>query len=158
MITVLCVGKLRERYFLDAQKEYVKRLSALMPCAVIEVPDDPEPKQLSGAAIEKTLQAEAERLLIRIPGAAHVVALCIDAKQHASAELAGRINDLFISGKSDIVFVIGGSLGLHQSVLNRAQERMSMSRLTFPHQLARIMLLEQLYRAAKINAGQRYHK
>ncbi len=158
MITVLCAGKLRERYFLDAQKEYVKRLSALMPCAVAEVPDEPEPRQLSGAAIEMTLRAEAERLLTRIPDAAHVVALCIDAKQPASEELASRLHDLFVSGRSDIVFVIGGSLGLHQSVLDRAQERMSMSRLTFPHQLARIMLLEQLYRAAKINAGQRYHK
>ena len=158
MITVLCVGKLRERFFKDAQAEYLKRLSSLMPSAVIEVPDEPEPKQLSAANIEKTMEAEASRLLSRIPDAAHVVALCIDAKQPASEELAGRLGDLFVSGKSDVVFVIGGSLGLHASVLRRAQERMSMSRMTFPHQLARIVLLEQLYRAAKINAGQRYHK
>ena len=158
MITVLCVGKLRERYFLDAQKEYVKRLSSLMPCAAVEVPDEPEPRQLSGAAIGKTLRTEGERILSRIPDAAYVIALCVDAKQPASEELAGKLSDLFLSGRSDIVFVIGGSLGLHESVLNRAQERMSMSRMTFPHQLARIILLEQLYRAAKINAGQRYHK
>lgn len=158
MITVLCVGKLRERYFLDAQNEYLKRLSTLMPCAVLEVPDEPEPKQLSGSAVEKTLLAEANRIVSRIPDTAYTIALCIDAKQPASEELAGKLSDLFVSGKSDIVFVIGGSLGLHESVLARAQESMSMSRMTFPHQLARIVLLEQLYRAAKINAGQRYHK
>lgn len=158
MITVLCVGKLRERYFLDAQKEYLKRLSALMPCQVLEVPDEPEPKQLSGAAVEKTLQAEGGRLLSRIPDSAYVVTLCVDAKQPASVELAGKLNELFVSGRSELVFIIGGSLGLHESVLGRAQERMGMSRMTFPHQLARVILLEQLYRAAKINAGQRYHK
>jgi 23S rRNA (pseudouridine1915-N3)-methyltransferase len=158
LITVLCVGKLRERFYQDAQAEYRKRLSALMPCAVAEVADEPEPRQLTDAAIEKTLQTEGARLLQKIPDGAYVVVLCIDAKQPASTELAGKLNDLFLSGKSEIVFVIGGSLGLHESVLRRAQERMSMSRMTFPHQLARIILLEQLYRAAKINAGQRYHK
>ena len=158
MITVLCVGKQREPFFLDAQKEYGKRLSALMPCTVTEVQDEPEPKQLSQAAIEKTLLAEGKRLLSKISDSAYVIALCIDAKQPASEELAGKLQDLFVSGKSDVVFVIGGSLGLHKSVLARAQERMSMSRMTFPHQLARVILLEQLYRAAKINAGHRYHK
>lgn len=158
MITVLCVGKLKERFYQDAQKEYLKRLSQLMPCAVTEVSDEPEPRQLSDAAVERTLEAEGTRLLRRIPDSAYVVALCVDAKQPASEELAGKLNDLFISGKSEIVFVIGGSLGLHESVFARAQERLSMSRMTFPHQLARIVLLEQLYRAAKINAGQRYHK
>ncbi len=158
MITVLCVGKLRERYFQDAQKEYLKRLSQLMPCAVTEVADEPEPKQLSDTAIAKTQEAEAAKMLKRIPDSAYVIALCIDAKQPASEELAGKLSDLFVSGKSEIVFIIGGSLGLHESVISRAQERLSMSRMTFPHQLARIVLLEQLYRAAKINAGQRYHK
>jgi len=158
LITVLCVGKLRERFFQDAQKEYLKRLSQLMPCTVTEVPDEPEPKQLSDTTISQTLEAESERLLKRIPDSAYVIALCIDAKQPASEELADKLNDLFVSGKSEVMFVIGGSLGLSQSVLQRAQERLSMSRMTFPHQLARVMLLEQLYRAAKINAGQRYHK
>lgn len=158
MIAVVCVGKIRERYFLEAQQEYLKRLSVLMPCAVTEVADEPDPRQLSGAAVEKTLAVEAGRILARIPETAYVVALCLDAKQPASEELAGKLRDLFVSGRSDIVFVIGGSLGLHESVLARAQERMSISRMTFPHQLARVILLEQLYRAAKINAGQRYHK
>ena len=158
MITVVCVGKLREKFYQEAQQEYLKRLGTLMPCTVTEVDDEPEPKQLSDAAIERTLKAEGDRILHRIPDAAYTVALCIDAKQPASEELAGKLSDLFQAGKSEIVFVIGGSLGLHPAVLGRAQERMSMSRLTLPHPLARIVLLEQLYRAAKINAGQRYHK
>ncbi len=158
MITVVCVGKLRENFYQEAQREYLKRLCTLMPCAVVEVNDEPEPKQLSDTAIERVLRAEGDRILQKIPDAAYIVALCIDAKQPASEELAGKLSGLFLAGKSEIVFVIGGSLGLHPAVLHRAQERMSMSRMTFPHQLARIVLLEQLYRAAKINAGQRYHK
>ena len=157
-ITLLCVGKTRERYYLDAVNEYVKRLSTLSPCTVAEVPDEPEPKQLSDAAIEKVLRMEGERLLARIAPGAYVIAMCVDAKQPTSEELADKIRMLFVAGKSDVVFVIGGSLGLHESVLKRADERMSMSRMTLPHQLARVVLMEQLYRAAKINAGQRYHK
>lgn len=156
--TILCVGKSREPYFTDAVREYCKRLSALTPCAVVEVSDEPEPKQLSDAAIERVLHSEGERLLARIPPAAYAIALCVDAKQSTSEELAAKLKSLFVSGRSDIVFIIGGSLGLHQSVLARADETMGMSRMTFPHQLARVVLAEQLYRASKINAGQRYHK
>ena len=157
-ITLLCVGKTRERFYADAVSEYVKRLSNLNPCAVAEVPDEAEPKQLSDAAVDKVKRAEGERLLAKIAPGAYVIALCIDAKQPTSEELADKLKTLMVSGKSDIVFVIGGSLGLHDSVLKRADERMSMSRMTLPHQLARVVLAEQLYRAAKINAGQRYHK
>ena len=157
-VSILCVGKARERFFADAIAEYVKRLSTLMPCSVIEVPDEPEPKQLSDAACEQVMRKEGERLLSKISPNAHVVAMCIDAKQPSSEELATKLQALFLSVKSDVAFVIGGSLGLHECVLKRANERMSMSRLTMPHQLARVVLVEQLYRAAKINAGQRYHK
>lgn len=156
--TLLCVGKARERYFADAVGEYCKRLSAYTPCTVVEVADEPEPKQLSDAAIEHTLRAEGDRLLAKIPPAAYVIALCVDAKQPTSEELAGKLKTLFVSGRSDIVFIIGGSLGLHPGVIARADETMGMSRMTFPHQLARVVLAEQLYRASKINAGQRYHK
>lgn len=156
--TILCVGKARERYFSDAVQEYCKRLSAYTPCAVVEVPDEPEPKQLSDAAIERVLRAEGEKLLAKIPPSAYVIALCVDAKQPTSEELADKLKALFISGRSDIVFIIGGSLGLHPCVTARADESMGMSRMTFPHQLARVVLAEQLYRASKINAGQRYHK
>jgi 23S rRNA (pseudouridine1915-N3)-methyltransferase len=157
-LTVLCVGKSRERYYADAANEYVKRLSTLAPCAVVEVADEPEPKQLSDAAMERVKLTEGERLLARIPASAYVIALCVDAKQPTSEELAGKLHSLFIAGRSDIVFIIGGSLGLHERVLQRSDETMGLSRLTFPHQLVRVLILEQLYRAAKINAGQRYHK
>jgi len=157
-LTILCVGKAKERFFSDAVAEYIKRLSILCPCMVIEVPDEPEPKQLTDTTIEKVKRAEGERLLSKLTPTAYVVALCVDARQPTSEELAEKLKNLFISGKSDVAFVIGGSLGLHESVLTRADERMGMSRMTLPHQLARVVLVEQLYRAAKINAGQRYHK
>jgi len=157
-LTILCVGKARERYYRDAVDEYRKRLTVLTPCAVLEVADEPEPKQLSEAAIERVLRAEGERLLARIPAGAYVFALCVDAKQPTSEELAARLQTLFVAGRSDIFFIIGGSLGLHESVLKRADEALGLSRMTLPHQLARVVLIEQLYRAAKINAGQRYHK
>ena len=145
-VTIVCVGKLRERFFADAANEYLKRLRRLMPITVIDVQN------------ELGLRREGERILSRLTDRDHVIALCVDAKQYESPELAVRLDGLFTQGKSHIAFVIGGSLGLHPSVLKRADERMSMSRMTFPHQLARVMLLEQLFRAAKINAGERYHK
>lgn len=157
-VTVICVGKLRERFFADAAQEYVKRLRRLMPVTVVEVPDEPEPVQPGEVQNEMTLRREGERILARLSDRDHVIALCVDARQYESPELAARLDGLFTQGKSHIAFVIGGSLGLHPSVLRRADERMSMSRMTFPHQLARVMLLEQLFRAAKINAGERYHK
>lgn len=157
-VTVICVGKLRERFFADAAQEYVKRLRRLMPVTVVEVPDEPEPVQPGEVQNEMTLRREGERILARLSDRDHVIALCVDARQYESPELAARLDSLFTQGKSHIIFVIGGSLGLHPSVLARADERMSMSRMTFPHQLARVMLLEQLFRAAKINAGERYHK
>ena len=129
-----------------------------MPVTVIEVPDEPEPVQPGEVQNEMTLRCEGERILARLSDRDHVIALCVDAKQYESPELAARLDGLFTQGKSHIAFVIGGSLGLHPSVLARADERISMSRMTFPHQLARVMLLEQLFRAAKINAGERYHK
>lgn len=157
-LSIVCVGKLRERFYAEAVAEYVKRMAALTPCTVLEVADEPEPKQLTDAAIERTLRAEGERLLAKLTPSAYVVALCIDAKQPTSEELAERIRGLQLTGRSDIAFVIGGSLGLHAGVLARADERMGLSRMTLPHQLARVVLAEQLYRALKINAGQRYHK
>ena len=157
-LTILCVGKVRERYFADAISEYIKRLSTLTPCAILEVADEPEPRQLTPTAIEHVLRLEGDRLLAKVSASAYLVALCVDAKQPSSEELAAKLSRLFVTGRSDIVFVIGGSLGLHEQVLSRADERMGMSRMTLPHQLARVVLAEQLYRAAKINAGQRYHK
>lgn len=157
-VTVLCVGRLRERFYADAAEEYLKRLRRLMPVRVIELPDEPEPAQPSEKLNEAVMRREGERILQRIGPQDYVIALCVEGKQYTSPELARRLDGLFTRGRSHIAFVIGGSLGLHPSVTARADEHMSMSRMTFPHQLARVMLLEQLFRAAKINAGERYHK
>ena len=157
-VTIICVGKLRERFFADAAEEYLKRLKRIMPVSVIELPDEPEPAQPSEKLNEAVMKREGEKMLSRIGAQDHVIAMCIDGRQYESTELAGKIQNLFTQGKSNLTFLIGGSLGIHPDVLKRANERMSMSKMTFPHQLARVMLLEQLFRAAKINAGERYHK
>ena len=157
-VTIICVGKLREKYFADAAEEYMKRLKRIMPVSIIELPDEPEPAQPSDKLNEAVMKREGEKILAKIGQYDHVIAMCIDGKQYESTELADKMSSLFTQGKSNITFLIGGSLGLHPDVLKRANERMSMSKMTFPHQLARVMLLEQLFRAAKINAGERYHK
>lgn len=157
-VTILCVGKLRERFYAEAAAEYEKRLSRLMPVTIQEIPDQREPENPSEALCQQVLLREGDKLLTRISPQAHVIALCVDAPQPTSPELAQQLQTLRLHGTSDILFVIGGSLGLHPKVLQRANGRMGLSRLTFPHQLARVILLEQLYRAAKINAGERYHK
>ena len=157
-VSIICVGKLREKFFADAAEEYLKRLKRIMPVSVIEIPDEPEPAQPSEKLNEAVMRREGEKMLSRIGQQDYVIAMCIDGKQFESPELANKLQNLFTQGRSHITFLIGGSLGMHPDVLKRANERMSMSKMTFPHQLARVMLLEQLFRAAKINAGERYHK
>lgn len=157
-VTVLCVGKIKESFFRDACSEYQKRLNRLMNLQIVEVPDEPEPEHSSDAIRDAIVQKEGERLLSKIGPQDTVIALCIKAKQCSSEALAAHLRELMVSGRSRITFVIGGSLGLSAAVLARANEKLSVSEMTFPHQLFRVMLLEQLYRAAKINAGERYHK
>ena len=157
-VTVLCVGKMKEAFYADAAREYLRRLSRLMPVAVTELPDEREPESAQPALVQQTLHKEGQRILAKMTPQEYVIAMCIDAKQPTSEELADKLETLFVEGKSHVTFVIGGSLGLSDEVLRRANERMGMSRMTFPHQLARVILLEQLFRAAKINAGERYHK
>ncbi len=157
-VTLICVGKLREKYFSDAAEEYLKRLKRIMPVTVVELPDEPEPAQPSDKLNEAVMKREGEKILQKIGAQDYVIAMCIDGRQYESTELAKKISTLFTQGKSNLTFLIGGSLGLHPDVIRRSDERMSMSKMTFPHQLARVMLLEQLFRAAKINAGERYHK
>ena len=157
-ITIVCVGKLKEKHFKDACNEYQKRLTRLMPTQVIEVPDESEPDKASPKLIEKIKQIEGERLLNKIPPKAYVIAMAINGKRMDSTTLASFIKDLFIQGKSNIYFVIGGSVGLSDEVLSRANEKLTLSSLTFPHALARVILLEQLFRVGKINAGESYHK
>ena len=148
-IAVVCAGRLREKYWQDAAAEYVKRMSRYNRLEIVEVPDQPEGPQ--------AMKKESEDMLRHIRPDDHVVALCIDAEQLTSPQLAAFFRERAPLGNR-VVFVIGGSLGLGQNVLKRADERLSFSRFTFPHQLMRVILLEQLYRAFKIGANERYHK
>ena len=154
---VLCVGKLREKAYRQMADEYLKRLGRFGKYEEIEVPDLPE-NTGSPALEEQVKTREGEALLARIRPGDRVIALTIPGRQADSPELAEHLRALRTGGVSRIVFVIGGSLGLGSNILARADEEMSMSPMTFPHQLARVMLLEQLYRAEKISAGERYHK
>ena len=139
--------------------EYLKRLSRYGKYEEIEIPDLPEPASGSSEALEEQLKMkEGEAILAKIRPGDRVIALTIGGKQRASEELAGWLDRLKTGGTNRLTFVIGGSLGLGRNVLARADDELSMSPMTFPHQLARVMLLEQLYRAEKINAGERYHK
>jgi Uncharacterized conserved protein len=139
--------------------EYLKRLSRFGKTEEIEVPDLPEPASASSPALEERLKTrEGEAMLAKIRPGDRVIALTIGGKRRSSEELAANLAELRAGGAGSLVFVIGGSLGLGKNVLERADEELSMSPMTFPHQLARVMLLEQLYRAEKILAGERYHK
>ena len=157
-IAVVGVGWLRERFYRDAADEYLKRLKRFGPVEEIELPDLPEPANSSPAIEEQIRRREGEAILARVKPGDHVVALCIDGRQMTSEQLAARVRALEDRGVQRTLFVIGGSLGLSDAVVRRADERLSFSPMTFPHQLARVMLLEQLYRARKIGANERYHK
>lgn len=157
-ITVLCVGKLKESFFNDAVKEYKKRLSAFSKTEVIEVEDEKTPDKASDATNEKIKETEGKRLLKAIKDDALVVALAIDGKQMSSEAFADFIEKTGVGGTGHIIFIIGGSLGLSQEVLNRADVKISFSKMTFPHQLMRVILMEQIYRGYKIISNQPYHK
>ena len=156
-MALICLGRLKENYWRDAAAEYEKRLSRFGKWETIELPDLPEPANSSPAIEEQIKKKEGEAILARIRDGDIVVCLCIDGRQMDSVQLSGKLTELIDTGRR-VVFVIGGSLGLSPEVVRRAQLRLSFSPMTFPHQLARIMLLEQTYRALKIAAGERYHK
>ena len=156
---ILCVGKMKEKPYRQMADEYLKRLSRYGKYEEAEIADLPEPASGTSEALEEQLKTkEGEALLAKIRPGDRVIALTIGGKRRSSEELARHLAELKTGGVSHFVFVIGGSLGLGKNVLARADEEMSMSPMTFPHRLARVMLLEQLYRAEKINAGERYHK
>ena len=157
-MAILCVGKMKEKAYRELADEYLKRLGRYGKIEEIEIPDLPEPAGNSSALEEQVKTREGEALLAKIRPGDRVIALTIRGKQRSSEELADHVREMRTNGISRMVFVIGGSLGLGENVLARADEEMSMSRMTFPHRLARVMLLEQLYRAEKIIAGERYHK
>jgi len=156
-MALICMGRLKERYWRDAAAEYEKRISRFGKFEEIELPDLPEPSNSSPAIEEQIRRKEGEAILSKIRDQDIVVCLCIDGKQMDSVQLSRKLTELTDTGRR-VVFVIGGSLGLSSEVVRRAQLKLSFSPMTFPHQLARIMLLEQTYRALKIAAGERYHK
>ena len=156
-ITILCVGKLKEKYLADAVKEYGKRLSRYCKLEIVEVADEKTIEQASDAQIRQVKEKEGGRLLKYIKDA-FVFALAIDGEQMDSVEFARKVESLGIEGKSHLIFVIGGSLGLDDRILRQADKKLSFSKMTFPHQLMRVILLEQIYRSYRIIQGEPYHK
>ncbi|WP_226654160.1 23S rRNA (pseudouridine(1915)-N(3))-methyltransferase RlmH [Pseudalkalibacillus hwajinpoensis] len=157
-ISIVTVGKLKEKYLKQGIEEYTKRLGPFAKIEVIEVPDEKAPENLSETEMEQVKKAEGNRILSKISPDAHVIALAINGKMKTSEQLAHDLDQLATYGKSKIAFVIGGSLGLSNEVLQRANDTLSFSKMTFPHQLMRLILVEQVYRAFKINRGEPYHK
>lgn len=155
--TVICIGKLKEQYLRDASKEYEKRLSPYK-ISILELSEEKVSNNPSAKEIENVIDAEGKRIIEKIPKGAAVYTMCIEGKQRTSEELSKELDDLALSGISTAVFIIGGSYGLSDEVKAMSKGRISMSKMTFPHQLARIMLLEQLYRASQISLGTKYHK
>lgn len=157
-ITIISVGKIKEKYLKDAIAEYAKRLGKYCRLEIIEVADEKTPDQASEAVEEGIRAKEAERILKNIKDDMYVITLEIQGKMLTSEELADKIETLGIQGKSSIAFVIGGSIGLGKAVLDRSDFALSFSRMTFPHQLMRVILLEQIYRGFRIINGEPYHK
>ncbi|MBQ6622961.1 MAG: 23S rRNA (pseudouridine(1915)-N(3))-methyltransferase RlmH [Mogibacterium sp.] len=157
-INILCIGKLKERYWQDACAEYLKRIGGYSNIRVTELKEVRLPGNASAADERAVVDKEGERLLAKIADGDYVIAMEIGGKMLDSVELSEHLSGLFASGRSTVDFVIGGSLGLSDAVRRRADFALSMSRMTFPHQLARVLLLEQIYRAFKISAGESYHK
>ena len=154
-ITVVAVGKLKERFWSDACAEYAKRLGGYATARVLEVPDR-DPAKSGGEDGARVLEGKA--ILAAIPDRSHVILLDVAGKERSSEEIAARLDDLMVRGSSSITFVIGGSCGVSDEVYARADERLSFGRITLPHNLARVVLLEQAYRAFKIMRGEPYHK
>ena len=157
-VTLICVGKMKEKFYIDAAAEYVKRLGAYCRLNVVELPEQRLPPNPTRGEIDAALAREAEAIREKIPQNSSVVALCIEGKLHSSQELAEVVSRWEHSAARHLVFVIGGSWGMHPSIKQEAWVRLSMSPMTFPHHLARVMLLEQIYRGYQINAGSKYHK
>lgn len=157
-IKIITVGKLKEKYLKMGIDKYTKRLGAYCKIELIEVPDEKAPEKLSEAEMLQVKEKEGERILAKIPENAYVFALAIEGKQRTSEEFSKEIEQLGIQGKSNLVFVIGGSLGLSQAVMKRSNTPISFGKMTLPHQLMRLVLVEQVYRGFRIMKGEPYHK
>ena len=157
-ITVITVGKIKEKYLRDAIAEYAKRLSRYCKLEIVEVADEKTPDQAGGTVEEQIRDKEGERILKYIRDDMYVITLEIGGRMLSSEELADKINMLGIRGQSSVAVVIGGSIGLGREVLKRSDYALSFSKMTFPHQLMRVILLEQVYRSYRIINGEPYHK
>lgn len=157
-IKIVCVGKLKEKYFKDGIAEYMKRMDRYAKMKIVQVPDEKAPEKLSPAEMEQVKQIEGERILSKIKDKEYVFVTAIKGKERTSEEFAKEIQDLATYGHSDITFVIGGSLGTSDAVNKRADDLISFGKFTMPHQLMRLVLSEQIYRAFMINNGSPYHK
>ena len=157
-VSIICVGKMKEKFYIDAAAEYVKRLSRFCKLEILELPEERLPENPSQAQIDAALAKEAEAIKSKLPPQAYIIAMCVEGKTRSSEELAKLMAAAAGQGGSHLVFLIGGSFGMHPSVKSLAAVKLSMSPMTFPHHLARVMLLEQIYRGYQINAGSRYHK
>lgn len=157
-IKLITVGKLKEKYLVQGINEYVKRLGAYGKIQIIEVPDEKAPENLSEAQMIQVKEKEGERILGKIKDGEYVFALAIEGKNPSSEAFAKQLEQLQIQGKSQFVFVIGGSLGLSRAVMQRSNAQISFGKMTYPHQLMRLILVEQIYRAMRINHGEPYHK
>ncbi|MFZ5968301.1 MAG: 23S rRNA (pseudouridine(1915)-N(3))-methyltransferase RlmH [Bacillota bacterium] len=157
-VTIISVGKIKEKYLVQAINEYTKRLSRYCKLNIIEISDEKAPENLSDKEMEQIKRTEGENLLKHIKDGMYVIALDIQGKMLSSEELAERLDKLAVQGNSSLAFLIGGSLGLSDEVLQRADFRLSFSPMTFPHQLMRVILLEQIYRGFRIIKGEPYHK
>ncbi len=157
-ISIVTVGKLKEKYLKQGIEEYTKRLSSYAKIDIIELADEKAPEHLSETDMLIVKQREGERILAKISPDTHVIALAIEGNMKSSEQLAENLDRLATYGKSKVAFVIGGSLGLSEEVMKRANETLSFSKMTFPHQLMRLILVEQIYRAFRINRNEPYHK
>lgn len=157
-IKIVCVGKLKEKYFKDGIAEYVKRMSRFAKVKIVQVPDEKAPEKLSPAEMEQVKEIEGKRILDKIKDKEYVYVTAIKGKERTSEAFAKELSNLTTYGHSDITFVIGGSLGTSEAVNKRADDLISFGKFTMPHQLMRLVLIEQIYRAFMINSGSPYHK
>ena len=157
-ITIISVGKIKEKFFEDAIKEYSKRLSKYCKLNFIEVKDEKTKENASTTEEDLVKETEGKRILDKVSSSSKVIALAIEGDEFDSVELAKEIESMRVTGTSDLTFIIGGSLGLHKSVLDRADLLLSFSKMTFPHQLMKVILLEQIYRSFRIINNEPYHK
>lgn len=158
-VNIICIGKIKEKYFTDAINEYAKRLSAFCKFSVVELAEEKiKSNNPNESQIIELINAEGKRILQKVGQSDYVIAMCIEGKMLSSEELSKAIDGVSVSGKSTVDFIIGGSYGLSESVKQRADLRLSMSKMTFPHQMARMILSEQIYRAFEISSNGKYHK